>query len=70
MQTMVNNELVKNGQLVHTGISADLKTITNLQAIKHGLKVDASDHQICDWLFSKLTFTEKLIAEHLGQSAK
>lgn len=36
-----------------------------MQNVKHGLKSDATDYQICDLLFNKFSFTDKLIQEHL-----
>jgi hypothetical protein len=41
--------------------------ITNLQNIKQGLKQDYSDKEILDTILVNLSFTEKLIAEHLAQ---
>ena len=40
--------------------------IVNLQNIKQGIKSDYSDHRACELLFNNLTFTDKLIDEHLG----
>ena len=65
MQTMVKNELVKNDELALRGVSSRMQVITNLQNIKHSMKSDLTDHNICDWLFNKLSFTEKLIEAHL-----
>ena len=66
MKEMVKNELVKNAELAHLMPNSEMKTICNLQSIKHSLKSDVSDHKICDLLFNKLSFTDKLIEEHLS----
>lgn len=49
-------------------MSQEITVLCNLQNVKHGLKSDATDHQICDLLFNKFSFTDKLIEEHLGGS--
>lgn len=67
MASMVEAELERNAQCQQ--ISVDLKVLTNLQNIKHGLKSDATDHQICDLLFAKLTFTDALIDAHLKDAS-
>ena len=69
MQTMVKNELARNTELISKGVTNEMTTISNLQNIKHSLKSDATDHKICDWLFNKLSFTDKLIEEHLSQQS-
>jgi len=42
--------------------------MTNLQNIKHSMKADLADQQICDILFNKLSFTDKLIEAHLSKT--
>ena len=47
-----------------------MNTIVNLQSIKHSLKSDLTDAEICNMLFDSFSFTDKLIEEHLSQSTQ
>ena len=47
-----------------------MKAIVNLQSIKHSLKSDLTDGEICALLFENLSFTDKLISEHLSQTSQ
>lgn len=66
MKEMVKKELLQNAELANLMPNSEMRTICNLQNIKHSLKSDVSDQQICDLLFNKLQFTDKLIEEHLS----
>ena len=66
---MVKSELTRNSEMASAGVSNEVRALTNLQNIKHSLKSDLSDQQICDFLFSNLTFTDKLIEEHLNSTS-
>ena len=68
MKTMVKEELHRNADLASKTLSKEMQAITNLQNIKHSLKSDLPDQTICDYLFNKLSFTDKLIEAHLGGS--
>ena len=68
IQTMVNQELEKNMQIADKVLSEDIQIMTNLQNIKHSMKSDLTDQQICDYLFDKLSFTDKLIDAHLSET--
>ena len=68
LETMVNGELQRNNEVSHQELSSEMKTITNLQSIKHSLKSDLTDGEICAMLFDNLSFTEKLIEAHLDQA--
>ena len=63
---MVKNELQRNLEVTGQELSSEMKTITNLQSIKHSLKSDLADGEICSMLFNNLQFTDQLIDEHLG----
>ena len=41
---MMEQELAKNIEMTQNELSAEIKTITNLQNIKHSLKSDLDDH--------------------------
>ena len=69
MQTMVKKELQKNAELAHLEPNLEMQKICNLQNIKHSLKSDISDGKICEFLFNQLSFTDKLIDEHLLESS-
>jgi len=47
-------------------MTIEMQAICNLQSIKHSLKSDLTDHEICSMLFNSLTFTDKLIESHLS----
>ena len=68
MDAMVKEELQRNAALNGKILSKELQTITNLQNIKQSMKSDLPDQTICDYLFNKLSFTDKLIEAHLGNS--
>ena len=63
---MVKNELQRNLEVTGQELSSEMKTITNLQSIKHSLKSDLADDENCSMLFNNLQFTDQLIDEHLG----
>lgn len=63
MKMMVLNELAKSQTL--KPIDDDTSMITNLQNIKQGLKSDYTDAEIISTILSNLSFTDKLIEEHL-----
>jgi hypothetical protein len=44
--------------------------MTNLQNIKQGLRQDYSDKEILDLILQNMSFTDKLIQEHLSQKTK
>ena len=46
-------------------LTDDVSFMTNLQNLKQGLKQDYSDKEILDLILSNMSFTDKLIEEHL-----
>ena len=70
MQAMVKGELVRNVDFASRDVPSNIRAMTNLQNIKHSLKSDLADQQVCDFLFVNLSFTDKLIEEHLSKTNK
>jgi len=70
IETMMKSELLRNSERARQPLPDEIRVITNLQSIKHSLKSDLSDQQICDFLFNKLSFTDKLIDAHLSPEQK
>mmetsp|Transcript_36750 Transcript_36750/g.44952 ORF Transcript_36750/g.44952 Transcript_36750/m.44952 type:complete len:473 (+) Transcript_36750:201-1619(+) len=70
IKQMVKTELGRNSDLASRDLAIDIKAMTNLQNIKHSLKSDLADQQICDFLFKSLSFTDHLIEEHLRKGGK
>ena len=64
---MVVNELKKAEKL--QPIDSEVSMITNLQNIKQGLKSDYTDQEILNVVLLNLSFTDKLIEEHLRENA-
>lgn len=65
---MVLAELKKAETLLP--IDDDTSMITNLQNLKQGMKSDYSDREILNTILLNLSFTDKLIEEHLGLAPK
>lgn len=65
---MINNEMQRNNQVAFEPLTTEMQTIVNLQSIKHSLKSDLNDGEICSMLFDNLSFTDKLIEAHLANT--
>lgn len=65
-QLMVSKELKRSEKL--KPLTPEISYMTNLQNIKQGLKQDYTDKQIMDLILVNLSFTDKLIEQHLDAS--
>jgi len=52
MKTMIKSELLRNSELTAKELARDVRIIANLQNIKHSMKADLNDAQICNLLFN------------------